>query len=237
MGPILKRLFDKISQRHDHPPQIPQPDHDIGAGNRFDRAELAFDDYLILDPDRLGHRDLNSGQQIAQHRPGCETEDDAGSPGRGEEADAVLPHRVESHQRDRDGEDHQQSFRDPLQDAHLGHMLAGEQIVGDVGPVTAQINLHADVERDRGGPAQRQDETHQQALADRPGHRAREVCAGQRDARNDDDDDHARRALTARQQRLEKRAIPARQSDQPAIEPSVNQQRDERWHHHRDDTD
>src|ERR1700719_4244623 len=58
VGPVLERLLDEIAQRHHHPPQVPQPDHDVGAGDRFDPAGFALDHHLVLDPYRLGHRDL-----------------------------------------------------------------------------------------------------------------------------------------------------------------------------------
>src|SRR5215469_2774699 len=81
IGPVLERLFDEAAQRYDHPPQIPQPDHHISTGDRFDRAGLALDDHLVIDPYRLGHRDLDPGEQVAQHGPGSEPHHQARSPG------------------------------------------------------------------------------------------------------------------------------------------------------------
>ncbi len=162
IGPVLERLLDKIGQRHDHPPQIPDADHDIGAGDRFDPTRFALDHDLILDPERLGDRDLDAGEQIAQHRARRETQNQAGGTGRGEQADPVLPDRVEGHQRGGDRDEGQQGFRDPLQDPHLGDVLAGEQVVFDIGAETAQIDRYRNVDRDRRRPADVQDERQQQ---------------------------------------------------------------------------
>ena len=56
-------------------------------------------------------------------------------------------------------------FAHPLQDAHLGDVLARQQIVFDIGAKPPQIDRHGDVERDRRGPAENQDKGHQQRHA------------------------------------------------------------------------
>src|SRR5262249_46361483 len=93
--PVLERLLDKIAEWHDQPAQVPQADHHIGRGDLLDAAPLVLDDDLVVDADRLRGGDLDAGDEIAQHRPRREADDQAGDAGRGEQAHAVLPHRLE----------------------------------------------------------------------------------------------------------------------------------------------
>ncbi len=116
--------------------------------------------------------------------------------------------------------------------------LRASRLSSTIGAEAAKVDLDAKVERYRRGPAERQHKRHQQRVPDHPAvTKAREIGASQSDTRDEDDDDHAGRALTARQQPLQKRAVPPRQSDQPSGEPAVNQERDGRRHDHRDDAD
>ena len=130
--PVLERLLDEIGERHDHAPHVPEPDHHIGRGDLLDAAGFVLDHDRVLDADRLRHRELDAGDQVREHRPGGEADDQAGDAGGGEQADAVLAHRLERHQRGADRHDDQQRVDDAPQHAHLRHMLAGEQVVGDV---------------------------------------------------------------------------------------------------------
>ena len=143
--PVLERLLDEIGQRHDHAPHVPEPQHHIGRGDLLDAAGFVLDHDRILDADRLRHRELNAGDQIREHRPRGEADDQAGDAGGGEQADAVLAHRLEGHQRGADRHDDQQRVDDPAQHAHLRHVLAREQIVGDVEAEPQQVELGDDV--------------------------------------------------------------------------------------------
>ena len=83
--------------------------------------------------------------KFVSNRPRRETGDDAGDAGRGEQADAVLAHRREGHQRDRDGQNDDHDVDGAQQDAHLRVVLARQQIVLGVEPEAAQVQHRRDV--------------------------------------------------------------------------------------------
>ena len=180
VGPVLERLFDKIRERHDQSAQIPDANDDIGAGDGFDPSRLTLDDDLVLDADRLGHCNLNTGEKVGEYWASCETEDDAGSTGRRKQADTVLPHRFKGHQCRSNGNNHQQYCRHPLQDSHLGDVLARQQIIFDVGAEASQINRDRNVDRDCRGPADGQNKGDQQHVPDGEKNRKGKMRRGQR---------------------------------------------------------
>ena len=81
--------------------------------------------------------------RLLEHRPRRETDHEPGHTGGREQADTVLPHRLERHQggahRDQDDE----RVRGTLEDAHLRHVLAGEQVVRGVALEARQIKALA----------------------------------------------------------------------------------------------
>ena len=53
MGPVLKRLFGEIRERHHQPPQVPNPDHDRSGRNLLDPTPLTLHHDGIVNPNRL----------------------------------------------------------------------------------------------------------------------------------------------------------------------------------------
>ena len=84
--------------------------------------------HSVIDADRLGDRKLHAGEEVAQHRPCREADDDAGDAGRGEQRDAYCA-RLERHQREADGTSTITTSRTPLKNADLRHVLARQQVV------------------------------------------------------------------------------------------------------------
>src|SRR5262249_33767096 len=140
-GPVLERLFDEIAERHDHTPQIPQLDHHIAERDLFDGAGLVLDDDGVIDADRLRDRKLHAGKEVAQHRPCCQSGDNAGNARGGKQRNAVLPNGVESQQRKSDGHQHDHHLEHPLQHANLGDVLACQQVVRNVEPKAPEIEI------------------------------------------------------------------------------------------------
>ena len=62
--PVLKRLFDEITQRHDKPAVVPDVDDYIRQSDFLDAAPFALDDDHVVQADRLGHGELEAGEQI-----------------------------------------------------------------------------------------------------------------------------------------------------------------------------
>jgi len=80
-----------------------------------------------------------------------------------DQADAVLLHRLEGHQR-RDGDDADQRDNDPPQHAHLRDVLARQRIGAFADRRAAQIEVRRQRERCHGAPAQQHDERHEQHM-------------------------------------------------------------------------
>ena len=91
--------------------------------------------------------------------------DDAGNAGGRKQADAVLAHRVERHQREADGDQDDDGIEHAHQHAHLGDVLARQQIVFDVEAETQQVEGGGDIERSQRDPAEQADGRQQQARA------------------------------------------------------------------------
>jgi hypothetical protein len=47
--PVLKRFFDKVGDRQNHPAQIPRPHSYVRESDFFDLAKLAFDHHDVID--------------------------------------------------------------------------------------------------------------------------------------------------------------------------------------------
>ena len=124
--------------------------------------------------------------RLREHRPGGEADHESGDAGGGEQADAVLTHRLEGHQRGADGHDDQERVDHAAQHAHLRHVLAGEQVVGDVEVETPQIELGDDVGRRDRDPADHDDRRHQQNMGDADGECRIERRGRQRHEQRDD---------------------------------------------------
>jgi hypothetical protein len=69
-----------------------------------------------------------------------------------------LAHFLEGHQRRAGGQEHQHAIDRAQEHTHLRVVLAREQIVVDVEPVAAQVDIGGDVQRRDGGPADETDD-------------------------------------------------------------------------------
>src|SRR5207253_10652303 len=47
--PVLKRFFNKIGDRQNHPAQVPRSYRHVRESDFFDLAKLAFDDHDVID--------------------------------------------------------------------------------------------------------------------------------------------------------------------------------------------
>ena len=139
--PVVERLLDEKIKRHDHPPLVFQANHHIGRRYFFDPAVLVLHRDGVFEPDRLRDRKLHAGDEVAQHRLCGETENDAGDPGRGEQAYAVLAHRFEGHQRKAQGDEHDNGVEDARQHAYLGDVFACQQVVVDIDTEAHQVEI------------------------------------------------------------------------------------------------
>ena len=112
-----ERVLDEVAERQDQPPPVPDLHDDIGGGDLLDIAPLALDQQRIVNADRLGDRQLDTGKQVLQHRLQRQTNDDTGDPGRRQQADAILLDGIEGHQAGGDRHHDDQEIGDPLDDA------------------------------------------------------------------------------------------------------------------------
>ena len=103
-APVLKRFLDEVGDGQHQPAQVPCSYRYIRERDLFDLSEFAFDNHDVVDEQRLGQRDLNSCEHIAERLLRREPENDACDSSRGKNAGAELPHRIEQHQ-DRTGRD------------------------------------------------------------------------------------------------------------------------------------
>ena len=131
------------------------------------RPDSVFDHDLVVDPDRLRGRDLDAGDEVGQQRPRGQSHDQSGDAGRGEQAHAVLPHRLEGHQHRAQRHHDDQRVQRALENAHLGDVLARQQRVGGFGGEAMEIDAAAGFDRDMGDPAGQHDEGDQQQPPER----------------------------------------------------------------------
>jgi len=78
----------------------------------------------VFDANRLSHRQLNLGDEVAQNRLGGKTENHACYARRGKNTDAVLAHRIERHQRKAQGHEHDYDVEDAHENADLSYVFA-----------------------------------------------------------------------------------------------------------------
>ncbi len=127
--PVGEGILEQMRQRHHLTPPVPQPHHDIGGVDLLDPAPLIVDHHRIIDSERLGQCQLHARDQIFQHRPCREAGDNARDAGGGEQRNAELAHRIEAHQRQRDGQNRQEDIDRLAENTHLGGGLARQKIV------------------------------------------------------------------------------------------------------------
>ena len=128
-GPILERLFDKVAQRQDQAPVIPDAHHDVGERDLLYPPPLALHDQYIVLAHRLRQRDLESGQHVRQRLLRSDSGHDADDASRGEQAGTDMPDFREQHQDGRHGKEAHRDVHHFADDVHLGIDLAGAQVV------------------------------------------------------------------------------------------------------------
>src|SRR6516162_5408278 len=106
--PVFKRLFQKMSYRHDHAPLIPELDYNIRKRYFLDLPELPFDHDDVIKKDRLSQRQLKASEQVSKrplNRNPCE---DCKNPGGSEQTGSNVPQRGAEDQccRQRDENNH-----------------------------------------------------------------------------------------------------------------------------------
>src|SRR4030095_16516171 len=189
--PVLKRLFNEITQRHDHAPQIPKLDGHIGGADFFNRAVFALYDHGIVQTDWLRHRKLHSGQQIAQYRSRRQTGGDAGNSSGSNQADAVLTNRGDRHQGGADRHQQDDAVDDAQQDPDLRVVLTREEVVIGVATIASKGGRRGKLEYEYCCPADQADDSHQQ----QPRQYFRRFRVERRDRDNDDHSQRYQRQL------------------------------------------
>ncbi len=145
--PVLERVLDEPRQGHHHPPRIPDPHHHVAAVDLLHPAPLTFHDHHIVQPDRLGQGDLQAGDQVAEHRLGRDTGDQADDAGRGQQRGADLAHHREGQQDQRDADQDDRAHQHAAQHPGLGLDATRFEIVGHLHRVVAQDRLLAGSDR------------------------------------------------------------------------------------------
>ncbi|MCY1297311.1 hypothetical protein D9M70_467470 [compost metagenome] len=161
-GPVLERLLNEILQRNDQAPIIPDTQHHVSAGDLLHAAPLALDDQHIVQPDRLGQRQLQAGNQVAEHRLGGKAGDQADHARRGQQAGADLPRTGEGHQHHRRANHDHQRHGDARQHPRLRMDAPRAHVVRHIDGVPFQHTL-----RKAGDDARRQPrrgDNHQQTV-------------------------------------------------------------------------
>jgi len=166
-------------QRQDQPPVVPYAKHHIGARDLLHPPPLALDDEHIVDADRLGHRDLQPGEQIAQHRARGETHHQPGDARRRQQTGADLPHIGNAHERhgqpDEQNQEAQHTGEHPRPGEQATHGEVGVEKLGIVGQLQTAASQHHEIAarayQPHGQPGQGGDQQQLQRL-DRPGHAA-----------------------------------------------------------------
>src|ERR1700751_2892883 len=91
--PVFKRLFQKMSYRHNHAPLVPELDDNIGKRYFLDLPELTFDHDDVIKKDWLSQRQLKPSEHVSKrplNRNPCE---DCENPGGSEQTGSNVPQR------------------------------------------------------------------------------------------------------------------------------------------------
>ena len=121
-----------------------------------------------------------------------ETENDAGDPGRGEQAYAVLAHRFEGHQRKAQGDEHDDGVEDARQHPHLGDVFACQKVVVDINAEVPQIEVGGEMQRGHRHPAEQANGAQHQDPRDHALGIGSERRCGQRDGKRNEQQTEAR---------------------------------------------
>lgn len=99
---------------------VPQVQDDVGRRELLDTAPRVVDHDDVVDVQRVGERQLQPGEHLAEHRLRGETADDPGEPGGREQRCAERSHPRERHQCGGRAEHDENPHDDMPQDLHLG---------------------------------------------------------------------------------------------------------------------
>jgi len=95
----------------------------------FHSSPFALDHHDVVEPDRLRQRNLQSGDQVAQHRPCGNTRHQPGHARRRQQTRADLTHGGKRHQRAAEADNHDHHHHRTRQHARLRVNPARLQVV------------------------------------------------------------------------------------------------------------
>src|SRR5665213_2234504 len=142
--PVLSNLFAGVQLAMTQPIRI---DDAVIVENEFGTIEEITSTYVVVrlwDWRRMIVPLSYFIEKPFQNWTRGEARHDAGNAGGGEQADAILPHRLERHQRGANRDNHHQHVCGAQQHAHLREVLARQQVVVDVEPELPQVKIGGD---------------------------------------------------------------------------------------------
>ena len=149
--PVLEWLLEEEGRREDEAPLVPEPDDDVGQVDILDHPELALDDDLVADADRLRDRELDAADDAAQRLLRREADDHAEDARRGEERDAHAADELELDHEERERHEPHRQPRDPAESVRVPHACARYIKASDL---LAGLALPVDDRRDPRAPQQ-----------------------------------------------------------------------------------
>jgi hypothetical protein len=152
----------EVRRGQHQPALVPQVHDDVGQRQLLDAPPFLLDDHHVVDPQRVGEDQLQTGEEVAQRGLRGETRDDAGHPGGGQHRRAVRPQAAERHQDRRDGDDRHHDGRQPAQGGQLGADLARAPVVLHVDPDVLQHRVLGQEQRPHQQPRDGRDRGHRE---------------------------------------------------------------------------
>ena len=152
-GPVLERGGGEVGGRQDQPPVVPDVHHHIGQGDFLDPAPFVLHHHHVVDPDRVGERQLQPGEQVRQRRLRRQTGHDAEHTGRRQDGRAGLPGARQGQQHGRDDQGDDRGHRQPAEQGDLGADPSGAPVVGDIDRESGQRQVLQDEGDDSQQPA------------------------------------------------------------------------------------
>ncbi len=114
--PVLEGVFREIGNRQHQPTEIPDTHDHIRQIDLLYPAPLFFHHNSVINFDRLGKGNLNTGKQVNQRLLQRKTDDDACDARTGQDGRAEFTHAGKAEQ------DHRQTQRDQDHDGHFFHI-------------------------------------------------------------------------------------------------------------------
>jgi|SRR5271170_7575054 hypothetical protein len=63
--PVLKGVFDEVTEGDDEPAEVPYSDDDVGRVDLFNAAPFSLDYDDVIDADRFGDGNLEAGEEVS----------------------------------------------------------------------------------------------------------------------------------------------------------------------------